>query len=454
MFARYSAFVRNGISLLGTGIATAAAVLFVVLVLLDFAGYLANPYLGLLLFVGVPTVFVGGLLLIPLGVWRESRLRRRDPSRPVADWPVLDLRNARTRTITILVFVLTVINLVIISVATYGGVHYMETTEFCGQVCHTTMEPEFVAHHNNPHAKVPCVDCHVGPGVDALIESKLAGTRQLWKVLRNDIPMPVPPPTGNRRTKPATCAQCHWPEKFHGDKVRVIREFADDEANTESKTTLVLHVGGGNARLGSGTGIHWHMNVDNVVEFAADDAKKETIPYVRVTDRSGRTREFLVDGAVAPGGAAAPLHRMDCMDCHNRPAHTLAPTAERAVNQAMAEGRIPRSLPFVHREAVAALKGTYASRDAATAGIARALSGFYMDKTSDRAAVGQAIAGAQDTWSRNVFPTMRVSWGTYPNHLGHLDAPGCFRCHDDNHKAKDGTVIRQDCELCHAMPSE
>jgi hypothetical protein len=46
---------------------------------------------------------------------------------------------------------------------------------------------------------------------------------------------------------------------------------------------------------------------------------------------------------------------------------------------------------------------------------------------------------------------MNVSWGTYVNNIGHSSGPGCFRCHDDNHKSKDGAVIRQDCDLCHTI---
>jgi hypothetical protein len=440
------------VSLAGTGIATAMAMLFAVLLILDFAGYLTNPYLGLLSFVAVPVGFILGLLLIPIGLWIDARRRRRAPDVRAASWPVVDLRLARTRTTVMLVLVLTAVNLVIVSLAAYGGVHYMETAGFCGTVCHTTMEPQFVAHQNGPHARVACVDCHVGSGVDALVESKLAGTRQLWLVMTDSVPQPIPPPLGLMRTAPETCEQCHWPEKFHGDKLRVINEYANDEANSEIRTTLELHVGGGSNRLGVGTGIHWHMNLDNVVEYVAADGDRQEIPYVRFTERGGRVREFVAEGATAAQFADAARHRMDCMDCHNRPAHTFAPTPERAISQAMAEGRIPRTLPFVHQQAVAAVAADHEDRDTAMTSIARSLGEFYREGTHDSKVVGQAIAGTQDVWSRNVFPAMNVHWGTYPNNIGHLDSPGCFRCHDDSHTAVDGSVISQDCELCHAMP--
>ncbi len=127
-------------------------------------------------------------------------------------------------------------------------------------------------------------------------------------------------------------------------------------------------------------------------------------------------------------------------------------TPERAVDAAMAEGRVPRALPFVRREAVAAVAGDYADRDAALAAIAKRLNDFYGARPgTDTALVRQAVASTQDVWSRNVFPAMRVRFGTYANHLGHVDTPGCFRCHDYSHKSRDGRVIAQECELCHEI---
>lgn len=443
---------RNPVSLVGIAVATAMAMLFLVLLLLDAFGYLANPYLGLVLFVAAPAAFVAGLLLIPIGIWLDRRRLRRSPGPLRSDWPVIDLAKPRHRTVLFAVLVLTVANIVIVSMAAYGGVHYMETAEFCGQVCHTAMEPQFAAYQAAPHSRVACIECHVGPGVDALVESKLAGTRQLYQVVTGNVPRPVPSPVHTMRPARDTCEQCHWPEKFHGDEVRVIREYADDEKNTETATTLVLHVGGGSATLGVGTGIHWHMNLDNEIEYVATDPKRETIPYVRLRDRAGNVREYVVDGTTPEQVAAGERRRMDCMDCHNRPAHTFTATRERAIDNAIAQGRIPRELPFVRREAVAAVKSEYSSRDVALGAIAQRLREFYRAQPSGTHLVERAVAATQDVWARNVFPTMRVTWGTYPNFIGHVDAPGCFRCHDDSHRTKDGSVIRQDCELCHAIP--
>ena len=442
--------VRHPVALLGVVITTVMAVLFLLLVFLDLFGYLHNPYLGLLVFVAVPAAFVVGLLLIPIGFRLEARRRARGEA---SDWPVVDLRVARARRLIALVVGLTVVNLVLLSMASYGALHYMETAAFCGQVCHTTMEPQYVAHQSGPHARVPCVDCHVGPGVGALLESKMAGTRQLWQISFGQVPKPVPSPVHSMRPARFTCEQCHWPEKLHGDEVRVFREYADDEQNTETATPITLFVGGGSARLGIGTGIHWHMNLDTEIEYVTTDAKRETIPYVRLRDRQGNVREYVVEGTPPERLAAGERRRMDCMDCHSRPAHTFAFTPQRAIDEAIAVGRIPKDLPFVRREAVAAAAAEYPDKRAALEAIARRLREFYKTTgTADARSIERAIEGTQGAWERNVFPAMNVKWGTYANHISHIDSPGCFRCHDDEHKSKDGSVIRQDCGLCHKEP--
>jgi hypothetical protein len=340
---------------------------------------------------------------------------------------------------------------VIVSLAAYGTVHHMETAEFCGTTCHTTMEPEWKAYQVSPHAKVACVSCHVGPGADALVESKIAGTRQLWQLLTNNVPTPVPAPVRNMRPARDTCENCHWPAKNHAEKLKIVREYADDEQSSETATTLQLHVGGGRPELGSGSGIHWHMNIDNTVEFISTDPQRQVIPWVKVTDRTGKVKEYAVDGVTPDQLARGEPRVMDCMDCHNRPAHTFAPSPERAADEAIASSRLPRTLPFARREAVAALKDEYPSGAEAQRGIDARLRTVYAAQASDPA-LGPTIAAVQDTYARNVFPAMKVTWATYPNNIGHTFFTGCFRCHDDNHKAKDGSVIKQDCETCHAMP--
>ena len=439
--------MRNPISLIGAAISTAMALVFLALLALEMSGQLTNPYLGLLLFLAVPAVLIIGVLLMVIGFVRE---RSRVSAGKASEWPVIDMRLPRTRSVIFGVALVTCLNILIVSLAAYGTVHHMETAEFCGSTCHTTMEPEWKAYQVSPHARVACVSCHVGPGAGALIESKVAGTRQLWKVITNTVPTPVPAPVRSMRPARETCQTCHWDEKSHGDKLRQIREYADDDKSTETTTSLQLHIGGGRAAIGSGSGIHWHMNIDNHVEFIASDPQRQAIPWVRFTDRHGAVKEYVIDGVTPERLAQGERRSMDCMDCHNRPAHTFDPTIERAVDNAIAVGELPRSLPFARREAVAALKDEYRSADAARAGIEARLRTVYAAQSAD-ASLPRAIGAVQNIYSRNVFPAMNVRWGTHPNNIGHVFFNGCFRCHDDNHKARDGSVIKQDCETCHAM---
>jgi hypothetical protein len=441
--------MRNPISLIGAAISTAMAVVFVALLALEVAGQLRNPYLGLLLFIAVPAVLVFGLVLIAIGIWRGHRRTARGGGEP--QWPIVDMRLPRTRAVVWSAAVITCINILIISLAAYGTVHHMESAEFCGATCHTTMEPEWRAYQVSSHARVACVSCHVGAGPEALVESKVAGTRQLWAVMTNNVPRPVASPVRTMRPARETCQTCHWDEKSHGDKLRQIHEYADDEKSSETVTTLQLHIGGGRAGLGIGSGIHWHMNINNHVEFIATDSQRQSIPWVKFTDHDGKVTEYTIDGTTPEQLAQGERRSMDCMDCHNRPAHTFEPSPERAVDNAIASGELPRALPFTRREAVAALKDDYPSTEDGRRGIDARLRKAYAAQANDPM-LPRTIAAVREIYSRNVFPRMNVKWGTYPNNIGHVFFNGCFRCHDDNHKSSDGRVIKQDCETCHAMP--
>jgi hypothetical protein len=443
---------RNPISLLGAAIAGACTLLFAALFVLDSLGYLTNPYLGLVTFIALPLGFVLGLFLVPAGVvWAGRRGRAGRPT-----WPTLDLNEPAAQRIAAVGLLVGLGTLVVLSTATYGAVHYMSSVEFCGVVCHDVMEPEFTAYQTSPHAHVPCVDCHVGPGAANFAEAKLAGVRQLAIAMTGSYARPIPAPARTLRPARETCEQCHWPEKFHGDRFREVREYANDEESTETITTLRVHVGGGSERLGVATGIHWHMNVGNEVEYIALDYERQQIPYVMLREQDGSIREFTVDGATAEQLAGGTRHRMDCMDCHNRPSHILSTTPERAVDGALAIGRVDRSLPFIRRELVAALSTPHDDRDVATDSIRAKLEAFYGTSypavaVEQRGALAQAVQVGQELYRQNVFPSMRIDWGTYTNEIGHADSPGCFRCHDDEHRAADGSVIRQDCEICHSF---
>jgi len=449
--------IRNGVSLAGLIIVTVTALLFLIVFFADLFGMHANPYGGIIFFLIIPGLFIFGLLMVPLGMWRERR--RISHGLPPRGWPRLDLNDRHQRRVVFVVTVLTLVNIVIVSLAAYRGIEFMDSTQFCGQVCHTVMEPEFVAFQDGPHSRVRCVSCHIGPGASFFVKSKLDGTRQVVAVAMNSYSRPIASPVHTLRPAREVCEQCHWPEKFHGDRIKKIPEYKDDEQSSDNGTTMRIHVGGGSEKLGLATGIHWHMNVANEVEYISTDAKRQVIPYVRVKDRTGAVREYFAEGVTPEQLAQGERRRMDCMDCHNRPSHRFSATPERAVDDALATGEMPRELPFIRRQVVEALKAEYRDKATAEQKIASKLMNFYRSAPGDvfrtkQEQVERAVRAAQRLYDRNNFPAMNVTWGTYADNLGHNDFPGCFRCHDDEHKTKDGRAIKQDCEQCHDDISE
>lgn len=442
---------HNAITELGALLTTVSAVLFILLFVWDLFRIHSNPYVGIISFLLLPTFFVLGLILIPVGISLEHR--RRASGRPIRSysWLRVDLNDDRHRTIAAVVAGLTIINIIILGLAAYRGLEYMDSVSFCGQVCHTVMEPEYTAYLDGPHARVKCVECHIGPGAPWFVKSKIDGIRQVWAVAVNSYERPIPSPVHDLRPARDTCEHCHWPEKFTGDLVRRFVSYSDDEANSESVTELQIRVGGGGWRHGGPNGIHWHTSPNLKVEYIASDDRREDIPWVRLTAPDGTVTEFAKEGVTRESLAGREMRTMDCVDCHNRPSHRFAPSPERAVDVALSNGLLPRELPFLRREAVAGLSEEYPDRATAEATLDRRLREFYASQAvgAPAALVDRAVRGVQTIYSHNVFPAMDLTWGTHPNHIGHTDTPGCFRCHDDEHRSPEGRTISQDCELCH-----
>jgi hypothetical protein len=442
--------VRHPLAIAGVFITAVAGVVFMALLTAALIGLFDNPYAGLVVFVAIPGVFVLGLLFIPLGMWLQRRRLARHPE-TADDWPVYDFRIGRVRRLAVFATAFAALSVAIALVAGYGSLHWMESPTFCGQACHTPMQPQFTAWKAGPHARIACVNCHVGEGARGFVQAKLAGTRQLAHVVTGTFPRPVPPgaqvPFGGHDL---TCGRCHQPMKIPGDVVRIKREYADDEPNTETMTVLLMHVGRANA---TGRAIHWHADTSTQIDFASADPARQTISYVKVTSGDGKVKEYFAEGAAATPVNAGSLRRMDCVDCHNMVGHRIASTPELAVDTALAADEISRKLPFARREGVRLLKATYANDDEASRKIDEELRRFYSSRSGsiDAQALGRAVATLQGAYARNVFPTMKVAWGTYPDNTGHMATPGCFRCHDGSHTARDGTSISGDCEYCHSQ---
>ena len=447
---------RNRLSQAGAILTTSSAFTLIAFWLFEAVNTRpVHPYSGILFILVLPFLFVLGLALIPIGILLERRRLRRTGQLP-SEYPKVDLGDPHLRRGGILVGGLTFTNIVILSLATFMGVEYMDSSRFCGLTCHTVMAPEYNAYLDSPHSRLPCASCHIGPGAPWLVKAKVDGVRQVIAVAFGTYSRPIPSPVHTLRPARATCEQCHWPQKFQGDKLRVITKFADDEKNTPSKTVLLLKLGG---RTWQGaTGIHGrHLDDTERISYVSTDGRHEVIPSVRYLDDAGKTVEFAsTEVKTTPAELRkADRRTMDCIDCHNRPTHAFQ-LPERAVNEAMAAGRISAELPFIHKKAIEVLKAESPTREAAFDRISKEITGFYQSKYPEayqtkRASVETAVREVQNIYGRNVYPDMKLTWGTHPNHLGHEDFLGCFRCHDGNHKSEDGRVISAECDACHAV---
>ena len=349
-------FGNNPISLAGGAITTASGVTMIGYWIVEFLGRpYDNPYLGIIFFLLLPALFVAGLLLIPIGLILRRRKLQKAGQIP-AEFPKIDLNDRIFRHGLDIVLLATIANLLVVSISTYRGAAYMDSPQFCGQSCHV-MHPEYTAYKISAHSHVACVDCHIGSGAEAYFSAKVNGTKQILEVTFHRYPTPIPSPVENLRPARYTCEGCHTPDRFVGEKLLVKSSFADDENNTETQTVLVLHLGGLDA-LSHLTGIHGvHLGH---IEYIATDPTRTTIPWVQRRNADGSETTFT---ASALNGAMPKGERrvMDCIDCHNRAAHTFL-TAEDAINRAMADGVISPELPWVHKEGLDLLKATYASR--------------------------------------------------------------------------------------------
>jgi nitrate/TMAO reductase-like tetraheme cytochrome c subunit len=441
---RSSAF-RNWLSLTGLVVVVGSIFSFFLLLLLDALAHFANPYVGILTYLVAPGFLVIGLLVALLGAFLRHRqiVKTSGPLPPLR----IDLTRPRDRRLFGFFLAGSVVFLLISAVGSYQTYHFTESVSFCGQTCHGVMKPEHVTYLNGPHARVGCAECHIGKGANWYVRSKLSGTYQVYATLANKYPRPIPTPVKNLRPAQETCEQCHWPKKFVGNLEHTFTSFLGDETNTLFTVRLLMKVGGADPTHGPEGGIHWHMNVRNQIEYVATDEARQKISWVRMTDSQGVVTEFR-SPRFTNTVSEASVRRMDCMDCHNRPAHRYQ-TPNAAVNLAMALDKIDRSLPYMKTNALYALTRSYTNETQARQSIATILSERYPGDLRIR----PVIEAVQQIYTNNFFPEMKASWKVYPDNIGHKDWPGCFRCHDGLHKTADGkrAIKANDCNACHTI---
>ena len=432
-------------------LAVGALFSFALLVWMDFTQGDKNPYLGIFTYIVAPGFLIAGILLAFIGAWLQRRWMVQHAEVP--DRWRLDLADPRHRRWAVLFGCGTVAFVMLSAFGSYQSYHYAESDRFCGQVCHAAMNPEFSTYQRGAHARVECVQCHVGSGAQWFVKAKLNGTHQLIAFTLDNYKRPIETPLKGLRPAQDTCEKCHWPAKFAGNIEINFEHVLSDKKNTAYNARMLLHVNRSEPGSPFG-GIHWHVSATDRVEYYPADIKRQDIPWMRVTNlKDGTSRVFRT--AEFKGEPPANLIRvMDCMDCHNRPAHVF-PTANDTVEKAIATGALSTKLPAVKRVAVQAMtqKEITTGADAA-----QKIADFMRAKYTDPALAGElpgAITTVQQIFSATMFPERKADWRVYPNNIGHKDWPGCFRCHDDKHKTALGQTVRaSDCSSCHTIISQ
>lgn len=446
----------NVLTLIGVALASVSFGLILFLILLESLAEQPKPYMGIIAFVILPIFLLFGVGLMAAGVLREHRRERLGKPHGI-HLPTIDLSNPRHRTAFITVSIGALLLLMFSAFGSFKAYEYTDSDRFCGEICHKVMDPEYTAYQFSPHARVGCVKCHIGPGADWFVRSKISGSYQVYSVLFNKFPKPIPTPIENLRPAQQTCEQCHWPKHFFSEKQHINTYFLSDEHNTKWTLNLLMKIGGGNIEAGPTSGIHWHMNIANEVTYAALDTQRQIIPWVRSKKPDGTITIYKSTEVPSTDDTLkkAFVRRMDCIDCHNRPTH-IYQTPARSVNHVMSLGWIDPQLPSAKSIAVKALENPYSSKSVGLDSIRLFIDNFYNGTypavaAARRQAIDSLVAEVQKIYARNYFPEMNVSWKRFPDNLGHLYYLGCFRCHDGKHVSQDGKVLSKDCNTCHTI---
>ncbi len=446
----------NLVTLLGAAVAGVSLALIVFLIILEMFATQSKPYMGILTFVILPMVLFVGILLIAFGIIREHRRERLGKPHGL-HLPKIDLNNPHHRAAFTLFSIGAIVLLAFSAFGSFKAYEYTDSDQFCGEICHKVMEPEYTAYQYSPHARVGCVQCHIGSGADWFVRAKISGSYQVYAVLFNKYPKPIPTPIENLRPAQETCEQCHWPKHFFSEKQHVNTYYTSDEHNTKWTLNLLMKIGGGNLEAGPTSGIHWHMNIAHEVSYAALDTQRQVIPWVRSKTPDGKETIYRsTDITISDDSLKKSIvRRMDCIDCHNRPTHIYHPPA-RSVNHIMSLGWIDPKLPNIKSISVNALENPYIGRQSALDSIKLVINEYYQQNYPDIASskkvkIDSAIVEVQKIYNRNYFPEMKVNWKNFNNNIGHLYYLGCFRCHDGKHVSDDGKVLSKDCNVCHTI---
>jgi len=460
LFKKYISFIRgvsvNKLGLTGVVLTTSAFVTFIILELTRVLGFITNAYVGLVNYMLFPALFVIGLIMIPIA-WRKRKretgksteqLLQEQFEKRETEGSFLGSRIFRT------IAIFTLINILFLSVLSSRMLHFMDEPHFCGTACHTVMNPEWVTYQASPHARVKCVECHVGEGVDALVNAKLNGLWQIISLTFNLYEQPIPTPVYQLRPARETCEKCHWPDKFYGQRIKRIVDYEYDSLSTPRYTTLSLKIDVGEADVRRG--IHWHIAEENEIRYASLEDEREEMIWVDVRQPDGSFKRYKNTELVSEHESEFEDFRiLDCVDCHNRATH-IYEQPEKALNERIRKGLIDRSVPFIKKAALGAILPIYNDTASAREQIANHVRGFYQREypgifRQKFAEIDSTIAVLQSIYARNIHPYMNIRWNSYPGHIGHRGTGGCFRCHNPNMIDEEGESIPDDCTMCHSI---
>ncbi|MFN8209444.1 MAG: NapC/NirT family cytochrome c [Bacteroidales bacterium] len=449
---------KNWITIIGAIIAAINFLLILVLFIISTIFNNSNTNIGLFIYIILPGFLVLGLLMIPVGMIMERRRLKKATDTSRGPLPYIDLNDVRHRNAFVIFTVTTIIVLFLSTLGSFKAYHITESVEFCGKLCHKVMEPEYTAYQNSPHANVTCVECHVGSGASWYIKSKLSGLHQVYAVMTKSYPTPIATPLHDLRPARETCEKCHWPQKFYARSMQTNKYFLTDSLNSEWDVMLQMKTGPEYVGLGFREGIHWHINPSVRIEYISENDKRETINWVKYTNTAtGEITVYKNDSNNMSDSAiiASNPRTMDCIDCHNRPSHNYKSPSV-FVDNALLTGAVSKEIPYIKKVAMGILSQQFGTKDSAMTIIHDSISNFYrttypsyFEKNNEL--INKAITSIQNSYNQNTFPAMKVSYQAYPEHIGHLETNGCFRCHNDTFKAQNGRVISKDCSLCHSI---
>jgi len=448
---------KTPIGLFGIGLTTVCLTMTVLGLLGHITGLIENPYAAIVTFLVFPAGAIFGLFLIPVSSYFRRKKWFRDNLNKGN--VIIDFGKKSHRRTVILFLVLSVVNLAVFSLVIYEAYHFTESDFFCGAICHQVMDPEYTAYKRSPHAKVGCVSCHIGSGAEWYVKAKLSGLRQVKAVLDGSYSTPIPAPVEHLRPAQDTCEECHWPEKFHGKKVKKFISFTNNDQENPEEQDIALHIGGRNPLTDTFEGIHWHISNNVKVEYYSLNDKRTAIGKIKVTKPGGVTEEYNLEGA-EPEEGGGYWRTMDCIDCHNRPTHVYD-DLEQKIDFGLYSKKIDPEIPGIREDSLTVLQKEYISRAEAQEQLVETLLNLQAKRhgsefvAQHEKSLLDAGGYLLDAYLANVWPAMKVTWGTYKGHNGHRweeDGYGCFRCHDDTHQTEFGKTISQSCDLCHDEP--